>query len=104
MTKIFVNKNVFLFTESLTKNSVTFKRWDGVRDENFNIMGVRWNIRLLGRRGLEKTIYRGYLPKRGTGGRGLGQFPDLRWSWQKRRGGGFFEGGWYPNAHTLSVL
>ena len=46
MTKIFINKNVFLFTESLTKNSVTFKRWDGVKDENFNIMGVRWNIRL----------------------------------------------------------
>ena len=96
MTKIFINKNVFLFTESLTKNSVTFKRWDGVKDENFNIMGVRWNIRLLGRRGLEKPIYRGYLPKRGTGGRGLGQFPDLRGSWQKRGGGGFLRGGVVP--------
>ena len=98
MTKIFINKNVFLFTESLTKNSVTFKRWDGVKDENFNIMGVRWNIWLLGRRGLEKPIYRGYLPKRGAGGggRGLGQFPDLRGSWQKRGGGGVFEGGLIP--------
>ena len=22
-----------------TKNLVTFKRWDGIKDENFNIMG-----------------------------------------------------------------
>ena len=27
--------------ENLTKNSVTFKRWDGVKD-GVNIMGVRW--------------------------------------------------------------
>ena len=24
--------------EVLTNNSVTFKRWDGVKDQNFNIM------------------------------------------------------------------
>ena len=32
----------------------------------------------------EKPIYRGELPKKGGG---LGQFPDLRGVWQKRRGG-----------------
>ena len=97
MTKIFINKNVFLFTESLTKNSVTFKRWDGVKDENFNIMGVRWNIRLLGRRGLEKPIYRGYLPKRGAGGgKGAWTVSRFKGSWQKRGGGGVFEGGLIP--------
>ena len=26
--------------ETLTKNFVTFKRWDGVKENNFNIMGV----------------------------------------------------------------
>ena len=26
--------------EILTKNLVTFKRWDGLKDEKFNIMGV----------------------------------------------------------------
>ena len=30
--------------EILTKNLVTFKRWDGVNDEKFNIMGVHWKI------------------------------------------------------------
>ena len=30
-----INKN--LNWELLTKNLVTFKRWEGVKDENFNI-------------------------------------------------------------------
>ena len=33
-----ITKN--LSWEVLTKNLVTFKRWDGVKDKNFNIMGV----------------------------------------------------------------
>ena len=40
-TKMFlslITKN--LNWEVLTKNLFTFKRWDGVKDENFNIMRV----------------------------------------------------------------
>ena len=33
-----VTKN--LKWEILTKNLVTFKKWDGIKDENFIIMGV----------------------------------------------------------------
>ena len=33
-----ISKN--LNWEILTKNLVTFKRWDGAKDENFNNMGV----------------------------------------------------------------
>ena len=59
--------------EILTKNLVTFKRWDGVKDEKY-----------------EKPRYRGELPKR----RGP-------WTvcWFKRRGLGEKEGSWYLNAH-----
>ena len=32
----------------ITKYLVTFKRWDGVKDEKFNIMGIHWKIRFLG--------------------------------------------------------
>ena len=41
MTKKFINKNVFPDTtktfnwEISTKNLVTFKRWHGVKDQNF---------------------------------------------------------------------
>ena len=41
MPKRFINKDVFLFHNlefklgSSTKNLVTFKRWDGVKDEKF---------------------------------------------------------------------
>ena len=49
MTKKFINKNIFpchknLNWKILTKNLVTFKRWDGVKDENFNIMGDHLEI------------------------------------------------------------
>ena len=46
MTKSFIKQKFFsvitknLNWEVLTKNSVTFKRWDGMRMTNFNIMGV----------------------------------------------------------------
>ena len=54
-----------------------------------------WKILLLGG-GHEKPIYRGGLPKK----RG-GQFPNLRGGAWQERGGGVFEGCWYPNAHCL---
>ena len=62
--------------EILNKNSVTFKRWDGVKDQHFwycrgftekSDIGGEWG-------GVpEKPIYREELLKKG----GLGQFPDL---------------------------
>ena len=52
----------------------------GLKLENFNIIGG--SLKNLIFRGVpEKPIYRG-----------LGQFPDLSRTWQKR-GGGVFEGG-----------
>ena len=46
--------------EPLTKNLVTFKRWNGAKDKKFEYYG-----------GLLKN-------KGGGGGRGFRQFPDLR--------------------------
>ena len=40
--------------ESLTKNSVTFKIWDGVKDEKFKYYGFHWKIRFLGGEGSRK--------------------------------------------------
>ena len=63
--KVYKQKYFSLTTKSLnweilTKNLVTFKRWDGVRMKNFNggsliFGGVH-----------KKPIHRGELPKRGT--------------------------------------
>ena len=39
----------------LTKNLVTFKRWDGVKDAKFNVKGVHWKIWFLGGGGSRKT-------------------------------------------------
>ena len=65
--------------EILTKNLVTFKIWDEVKDEIFF------------RGDHEKPIYRGELLKRGPW---TGQFADLRGgTWQKQRGGVFHGGG-----------
>ena len=59
--------------EILTKNLVTFKRWDGVKDEKFEYYGGSLKNSIF--RGThEKTIYRGELPKKGV----FGQFVDLR--------------------------
>ena len=59
--------------ETLTKNLVIFQRWDGLRLNIFNIMGVHWKNQLLG------------------GGGGRGQFSDLRGGLTK--GVGNFQGG-----------
>ena len=47
--------------ESLTKNSVTFKIWDGVKDEKFKYYGVSLKNPIFRWRGFPKTkpIYRG---------------------------------------------
>ena len=34
--------------EILTKNLVTFKRWDRFKDERINFMGVYWKIQFSG--------------------------------------------------------
>ena len=39
----------------LTKNIVTFKRWEGVKDENFNFFRVDGKTRFLGGRGVHKN-------------------------------------------------
>ena len=54
MTKKVYQQKMFLSVTTknlnqkiLTKNLVTFKRWDEIKDENFNIMGVHWKIQFL---------------------------------------------------------
>ena len=37
--------------EISTKNLVTFKRWEGLRMKNLNIMRVHWKIQFLGEKG-----------------------------------------------------
>ena len=76
--------------EILTKNFVTFKRWDGFKGmKNFSIMGVHWNIWFL--KGVhKKPIYRGGLPKKV----GLGKLQIQEKVWGKIGGGGIFEGVW----------
>ena len=72
--------------KTLTKNSVTFKRWDGLKD-GLILWGFADFFFFLGG-GVTKIqkYWADYL----NGGR-LGQFADLRGTWQKR-GGGAFEG------------
>ena len=75
-----ITKN--LNREILTKNLVTFKRWDGVKDEKFYYYGGS----------LKNPIFRGVVIARGKLLKEeLGQFADLRGPWQKR-GGLLFEG------------
>ena len=50
--------------EILTKNLVTFKSWDGVKDEKFDYGGSLKNLIFCGEFH-EKPIYRGKLPKSG---------------------------------------
>ena len=84
----FITKN--LNWKILTKNSVTFKRWDGVKDEKL------WASlkNSIFRGGHEKPIYRGENCLQ----QGLGQFTGLRGGLAKKKGW-FWEGDWYPSAH-----
>ena len=50
--------------EISTKNLVTFKREDGVKDENFNILCVHWKIRRLGEGSSRKNHIEGELHKK----------------------------------------
>ena len=84
--------------EILTKNLVTFQWWDGVKELKFQyyvgslrnqiFKGGSWKI----------NIWQGGLPKRGGEG-GLGQFADLRRTWENGVG---VEGGFIPQS-TLWV-
>ena len=69
----------------LPKNLVTFKRYDGIKDKNFNILGVHWKNRLL----------EGGLPKKGAW--------TVCWlngeGWQEK-GVVFLRRGWYL-MHTM---
>ena len=64
--------------EILTKNLVTFQRWDGVKDEKCKYGGSRKNS-ILGR-GFTKKYIGG-----NCWNRGLGQFADLRGHLAKKR-------------------
>ena len=79
--------------EKLTKNLVTFKRWDGVKYEKLKYFwGSRKNPIF---KGHKKTIYRG-IAKEG----GLGQFADLRkGGLTRKKGMVFLKRSWYCNAH-----
>ena len=97
--KKFINKNVFLSVvtknlnwEIVTKNLVTFKRWDGVKNEKLEYYGGSLK-NLVFRGGSQKPICRGQWPK---GGEGLGKFVDLK-------GGGVFEGR-VDTPHTMLLL
>ena len=70
----------------LTKNFVTFKRWDGVKDEKNQYYAGSLKNRFIGAEavGHKKLIYRMKLPKN-VGGR-LGQFLDLRGNGKKKGG------------------
>ena len=73
--------------EILTKNLVTFKRWDGVKDEKFDYYrGSLKNQIFRGGFVNEKLIYREELPKKG----GIGQSSDL----SGEEGLGKKRGGW----------
>ena len=78
--------------EILTKNLVTFKRWDGVKDEKLSYYAGSLKIQFKGWEGSRKTNTQGNYLKREQ--EGLGEFENLRLggAWQKR-GGGAFEGG-----------
>ena len=65
----------------------------------FNILGVHRKIQVLGGLVLEKSIYRGGLPKK----EGLGQFADLRRALAKK-GVVLFFGGWIDTpTHTMNA-
>ena len=59
----------------LTKNLVTFKRWDWVRMKNFNILGGSPKNMIFTGGSQKKAIYRGELPKK----EGLDSLP--LWVW-----------------------
>ena len=72
----------------------------GLGMKNLNILGVYWKIWLSGGSS-RKTDIEGGLPKKG----GLGQFADLReGGLGKKKEGGVFEGGRYPDTYYVKIL
>ena len=69
--------------EILTKNSVTFKRWDGVKDEKFEYYGGSLKNPAF-RGSLEKPIYWGEFPKK-RGAWTVRRFKVVE-AWRKRGG------------------
>ena len=61
------------FSLSLTKNLVTSKKWDGVKDEKFYYGREQKNL-IFRKEVHEKPIYKGKLPKKGN----VEQFVDLK--------------------------
>ena len=94
-----INKN--LNWEILTKNLVTFKRWDGVKMKNLNIIRVHWKTRFLGGGLLTRKQYIGGKRLKKPGWGGLGQFADLKGGGLDEKEGVVFlkEGGSYPHAY-----
>ena len=73
----FLHKNK-LKSEIFTKNLVTFKRWDGVKDEKCKYYeGSLKNLMFRGVVGSQKNQYVGVNSIK----RGLGQFANLRGAW-----------------------
>ena len=65
----------------LTKNWITFKKWDGVKDGKFWYYGISLKNQIFRGWVNEKSKYRGDCLKRG----GLGQFADLKGGMVKKK-------------------
>ena len=106
-TKMFfsaITKNVNW--EILTKNLVTFKRWDGVKDEKLE--HYRDSLTNLIFRGSvhKKPIYREELPNKGGGG-GVWRFSGLRGGGgglDNKEGDSVFEEGANTPMYTIEAL
>ena len=94
----FITKN--LKWKMLTKNLVTFKKWAGLRNKNFNIMGVHWKIQFLVGWFTKNQYVKGGLPKKGR----LEQFSDLKGGRGGVKRGEVFLKGEYSIAHFVLVL
>ena len=84
-----------LIWEILTKNLVTFKKYNELRMKNFNVLGAHWKIPLLGGE---------FMKDRHRGGdclkRGLGPFSNLKGGLARKRGWCFWAGVDTP-MHTM---
>ena len=68
----------------------------GLRMKNLDIFVVHWKIRFL-EGAHKKSNIEGELPKRGAW-----TFYRFKGGLARKRAGGVFEGGWYPNAHYVT--
>ena len=78
-----------MFFSVITKNLVTFKRWDEIKDEKLYYYGGSLKNPTFRERIHEKPIHAGELSKKRGG---LGQFADLKGGLGKKRGGVFERG------------